>query len=199
MKNYCELNDYEIIYMIKEEDDNAKDIMFEKYKPIVDKEAIRLSGVASNIGLEKDDLIQEGYMALVSSLKNYDPTKNSLFYTYVSAAIKRKMLNLIRIHSSSKQIYLNESLSLDYSISEDNSLLNYLEDEKARKPLEELVEKENDTELKIFLYGLPIMDACVFELKMNNFKTKEIAELLCTNKRNILNSLNRTRKMFNSN
>ena len=40
MKNYRDLNDYEIMYLVEENDD-AKELLLEKYKPIIINMAIK--------------------------------------------------------------------------------------------------------------------------------------------------------------
>ena len=70
MKTYADLNDYEIIYMIGENDEIATAMMYQKYTPIIQKGARRLEKYAKELGIEKEDLEQEGYAALSSSIKN---------------------------------------------------------------------------------------------------------------------------------
>ena len=181
--------------MIGEEDEIARDMMFKKYLPVIKKEAARLHKYGKKLGLELEDLEQEGYCALSSSLKHYNPNKNILFYTYVTSAIKRKMGNLIRIHSAGKHTFLNDSISLDKNLSEDNSnLFSYLEDPKSIKPLTELEYRELCDIYNKQLYELSIIDASVLELKVNGFKTGEIANLLSFDKRTINTILTRIRK-----
>ena len=195
MKNYKDLNDYEIMYMIGENDEIARDMMFKKYSPIIRKEATRLYKYGKKLGIEIDDLEQEGYCALSVCMKNYNPNKEILFYTYVLASIRRKMGNLIRIASANKHTVLNESISLDKSITEDGAnLFLFIEDENSIKPLEELEYKELCCVLRDELYGLSLNNAAVLELKINGFKVTEIAELLSINKALVTTLLNRIRK-----
>ena len=128
-------------------------------------------------------------------MKKYDSSKKVLFYTYASAAIRRKMGNLIRIASANKHIALNESISLDKSITEDDAnLFLFVEDKKSLKPLEELEYKELCSAFKNVLYGLSMNGAAVLELKLNGFKVTEIADLLSINKASVTNLLARIRK-----
>ena len=57
--DYKNINDYELIYMIRE-NDSDKNIVFNKYKPLVEsiaKECYK----KTNKSIDLDDLIQEGY------------------------------------------------------------------------------------------------------------------------------------------
>ncbi len=195
MKDYLNLNDYEVMYMIGENDEIAKDLMFKKYSPIIRKEATMLYKCAKRVGLEMDDLIQEGYLAVSSSMKRYDPNKEVLFYTYVMAAIRRKMLNLIRISSAGKHTCLNDSVSLDQTVTEDNSnLLSFIEDKKSIKPHDEVVYKELSDFLKNKLYEFNLEYASILELKINGFKSSEIATLLSISRYSVTSILSRIRR-----
>lgn len=195
MKNYKDLNDYEIIYMIGENDEIARKMMFDKYSPIIKKEAANLYKYAKKVGLDISDLEQEGYYALTLSMRKYDPNKDVLFYTYAIAAIKRKMGNLIRISSANKHIALNESISLDKSITEDDAnLFSFVEDPKSIKPLDAIVSKELIDDIENCLYGLSLDYASVLELKLNGFKTGEIASLLSITKYSVTSILSRIKK-----
>ena len=198
MKNYADLNDYELLYMIGENDDIANNMMYQKYMPIIKKEASRLYKYAHKLGLEKSDVEQEGYTALFSSLKNFNYDKNVLFYTYVVTAIKRKMMNLIRINLSNKNKSLNNSISLDKSITEDDAtLLSFLADDKIISPESAFIEKSIINDVKSLLYSMPIDDASILELKINGFKVKEMAILLGMKNHSILHLLNRIKKNLN--
>ena len=195
MKNYIDLNDYEIIYMIGENDEIAKDLMYKKYMPVVNKIAKEMYPYAKKLGLELDDLEQEGYIALVKAMEYYDSSKNVLFYTYVVAAIKRKMLNLVRLNSAVKHQLLNNSISFDETVTEDGStLFSFLEDKKALKPLELMESNESIKRIKNILFDLDIELASILELRINGFKQNEIATLLDLNRRNITNLLVKLKK-----
>lgn len=198
LKDYTDLNDYEIIYMVGEKDEIARNLMYEKYSPLIKKEARRLYKYGKTLGLGKEDLEQEGYIALLSALDNYNPNKNVLFYTYVSAAIRRKMQNLIRSGLSQKHQILNSSISLDQEINEEGTnLFSFIEDKDTLTPLEELEIKENINRLKYILYDLPIIEASILELKMNNFKMYEISELLGISATTIRNINSKIKKNLN--
>ena len=61
MSTYRDLNDYEIMYLVEEENDDARELLFEKYKPIIYRLAISYQKEAKQYGLELEDLIQEEY------------------------------------------------------------------------------------------------------------------------------------------
>lgn len=199
MKLYNDLNDYEVLYMVSENSEEAMDLIFKKYTPIVENIANKYVHMAKKVGYEKEDLKQEGFLALSSALINYNQS-SALFYTYAITAIKRKMLNLIRVGMAEKYKILNESLSLDKSISDDdNSLLSMLEDKSSLNPLDEMENEELRRRIKKQLYSLSIGNASIFELKMNGFKIVEIAQLLGSNARLISLKYNKMKKRIQFN
>lgn len=58
--DYKQVNDYEVISMIRENDDDARDIMYQKYLPVIRKGASKYFFDVKKHGVEFDDLVQEG-------------------------------------------------------------------------------------------------------------------------------------------
>lgn len=180
MKEYKDLNDYEIMYMVSENDDNAVDILYEKYYPIVSAMASKYLLQAKKYGLDLDDLIQEGYIGLFNAIKHYRSDKGTIFYTYVILSIRSKMLNCIKSSGNIKNKVLNSSVSIydSLSISEGGELLDVIIDESGDYPEEKFEMKELEESIKNYLYSLDLLDSSIFELKMNGFTQREISILL---------------------
>ena len=71
-----------------------KEKVVKEYLPVIKRIALDLKqGLPPNV--EVDDLIQEGVLALLSSLERYDPKKGSL-HNYVMIRIKGAMLDYLR-------------------------------------------------------------------------------------------------------
>ena len=200
MKTYDDLNDYEVLYLVSEDTDAMEEIIFNKYLPVVIKEAKKYYEYGKNLGLEHDDFIQEGYCALYMAIRNFDSTKNTLFYTYVTCSIKRKMINLLRRNMTYKQKLLNESISLDMQFDDDGtSLLELVVDNKVINPLEQLEKSELENRIRKILFGFDIDVASVIELKMNGFTKVDIAKLLNINYKTVSSVLFRIRKKLRFN
>lgn len=165
--------------MIGEKSDDATNLLFEKYKPIILKLAIEYYKYGRNFGLEYQDFIQEGYLGLASAIRNYSDNKNILFYTYALICIRSKMSNLIRRSSTNKNYALNSSLSL-FSAVDDTSkeLIDCVSDNNAVMPDIELEKGEVINKLKNTIYDLDLLKGSILELKYNGFSNKEIAKLL---------------------
>lgn len=170
--DYKNVNDYEILYRIEENDDYAEEIIYNKYYPVIRGIAMKYLPFAKSKGLEYDDLIQEGYLGLNSAIKNYRDNQNSLFYTYARLCIERFINNYYRRVSTSKHEILNDSIfdenliinaANSYEFNNTDNISNNILD------YENFIEYKNAFDLKY---------SSVFELRYNGFTYKEIADLL---------------------
>lgn len=171
---YRDLNDYEILYLVKENDDIDYAILYEKYRPLVYKIALKYKSIFKNFGYELDDLMQIGYMSLFNAIKHFE-SDISLFYTYSLNVIEYGIINEIRKNNTNKRKVLNDSISYDVLVP--NSNLSYIEIIPDTK--ENIYDiNDNYEELIVFKNTLPFMVSCIFELKYEGFSDEEIALLL---------------------
>ncbi len=193
--DYKDYNDNELLMYIRENSEEANEIMFQKYQPLIVTYAKKLYPYAKKNGLEFNDLTQEGMLGLNLALQSYQEGKDSIFYTFAKKCIERKMITALVSAQRQKHKILNESLSLDYQGEEENSVsLNYfLSDEKAN-PLNQLLSSEKEQELiRKIKEILTDNEERVFELKLAGFQYKEIASILDKTPKAIDNALQRIR------
>ena len=165
-KNY---NDYELIYMVRENDDDSKNIMRNKYTPIIRKIASEYYQKYSNYGYEYDDFLQEAELAFYRALSSYNEDKNSLFYTFVNMCIRRSMYSFCRKISSKRvsSLYRN-SITLDNDDFEDiHSNIDF-------------IYRDLDFERIVHdvILNSAFLSGVVLELRYNSFSFREIAILL---------------------
>ena len=177
--NY-QLNDYELIYMVKEESDEARELLVKKYDPMIKKIALHYSSKHNNGKIDVDDLFQEGRLALVLALNTFNTDKDILFYTYLTVCIKRRMINIL------KSIFNNKNYLSNYNLSIEDSTLQISSDYVLH---DVLVENELVDTIINFKNNLNYEDSWIFELKYNNFTYDEISVLLDLPKKNIDNRL----------
>ena len=113
---YKDYNDYELLSYIKEQNEEANEIIYEKYRPLILKIAKKLISSSSNIGVDIADLIGEGMLGLANAIDNYDDSNEILFYTYASKCIENAMLTFLSKGKSLKNKCLSESISICWSI-----------------------------------------------------------------------------------
>ena len=173
--NYKDYNDYELLYMIKENDDEAIDIMIGKYEPIIRTMA---SSFSYNYNVEMDDLVQEGRIAVYKSINTYKDNK-ALFYTYVMVAIKNAMLSFCN-----KEFNKNKRINSYYSFDDLDYCYGY-----EYNYISSISDNDFYEELVNFRNSLSFNDSCIFELRYNDFSYKDIAILLDISLKKVDNSL----------
>lgn len=81
-------------------DSNARDLLLESNLGFIRKTAVEIySGMnlgESELGIETDDLIQEGSIGLLDAIPYFDGSKGSRFMTYAAPSIRNAMTDLIR-------------------------------------------------------------------------------------------------------
>ena len=163
--NYKNINDYELLYYVKENDDEALNTLFVKYDPIINKLSNKYYKKYKYIGITYDDLVQEARIGLMNSIKNFDD-EQSMFYSFTLLCIERQLINYTKSYNRLKNYPLNTS-SINISI-KDSFVDN-------RKIDEILLENEKYFECKNSLnHKLSV----VYELRYNGFSFKDIASLL---------------------
>ena len=71
-------------------------------------------GSCTKAGADVDDLIQEGYFALLDAVQAYKPESGYKFITFMSYPLKNHLNTIIGIRTASgKNSALNNSMSLD--------------------------------------------------------------------------------------
>ena len=200
LEDYKDLNDYELLYLVEEDNEAAKEIVYEKYRPMIYKYASRYYEGCRGCGLEKEDFIQEGYYGVFCAYKTYNPDKDALFYTYVDLCVRSKMHNLVTRNTSLKHKALNTSISLNkpFDIEKGIELLDITYDKKQLLPEDKIIIKEKEERFKKFLYAQKIEDASIFELYYNGFSYSDIGKLLKRKKQGVIAVISRLKKRLNT-
>lgn len=186
-------DDTELMYMVGETE-QANDVIFKKYEPVIDYYAKQFVSLAIGKGIDYNDLYQEGMIGLNSAINNYREHKNIKFSTFAFICIKRNMITAVRSASRKKHSVLNESYSLDYQNKHDkydfsNSII------LSNSSVEDLlVGKEDMTRFyKMLNEDLTTFEKQVYELRINGFSYDEIARLLYKTNKSIESALFRIR------
>jgi RNA polymerase sporulation-specific sigma factor len=198
--NYRDFNDYELISHIRDNIEEANDILFEKYKPLIENNARKLLKTSKKNGIEFYDLVQEGMVGLNNALNTFDENKEASFYTYAKKCIERKQLSYVIGSERKKHKLLNESIS--YNINENdeiNDMPKILID-NSQNPENMMLDTENSNELTNKIKSLLTpFEREVFELKINGFTYIEISEKLHKDKKAIDNAIQRIKTKIKDN
>ena len=186
---YRDYNDYELISYVHENNEEANNIVIEKYQPLIYMISNRMYKHAKNSGLELNDLIQEGMIGLSDAVNSFSEQKDTCFYTYAKTCIERKIISAIISSQRQKHKILNESLSYD---SLEDPAYNFLKDDS--DPLDIVI--SSDEELKIekkIKNKLTPFENQVFDLMVAGFNYKEISDMLNKDNKSIDNAIQRIR------
>lgn len=169
--DYKKYNDYELVYMVRENDEYSNKLLFEKYVPIILSITNRYYKQYNGLGYDYEDFYQEALAAFYKAISNYDESKETLFYSFVVLCINRSLMSFCRKLAHERKNYFNviniDIDDLDYEIkdvkNDINNILSFNEIEKV---------------IKEVLFTISIEISSILELKLNGFTYKEISKLL---------------------
>ena len=195
--NYKELNDNELLFLVAESNEEATNLLINKYKNLILSTLKEYLKEYNIIGIEVADLYQEGLIGLLQAINSFDKEKDVTFYTYAKACIKSSLLTAIRKTFRMKNRILNNSFPLDKLIEETN--YNYYEIFKDyRNDPDVLLSKEEDENelLDRIKSKLSNNEKTIFELKLKGLSNSEIANLIDKDKKYVENTMFRINRKY---
>ena len=191
---YDEMTDEDLVVKVKEGDKSAQNILFERYKEIVNMKANKFF----IIGAEREDMAQEGLIGLYKAVKSFDNTKQNSFKTFANLCIERQLITAIKSSNRQKNIPLNSSFSLNlsaYDEGDDTEVLEILDTKTAEDPLDTITKKEyfEYVENKID-ESLSSFEKQVLNRYIQGESYNDIAERLDTPIKSVDNAIQRIRK-----
>lgn len=195
--NYKELNDNELIYLCSENNEDAVNVVIDKYKNCVLSILKEYQKQYNIIGIDTLDLYQEGLIGLLHAINTFDKEKDVLFYTYANICIRRKIINAIKKTFEQKNRILNNSYSLDKLINDsENSLYEIFKDETS-EPNKLLIDKESEIEIiENIKSKLSKGELEIFKLKLDGNSNNEIANIINKGKKYVENAIFRINKKY---
>lgn len=193
--NY-EYNDEQLLQLIRESSDVAKDLIFEKYKYIIDVELKRYTAASKKLNIEYNDLYQEALVGFTDALNNYRNDKDTKLSSFITLCVDRR-LNVFFIKAGRlKNILMNNTISLDNNYKDYSmTLKEILSDNSDNDPLENIVKEEKYNELiDLINASLTTSEYQVYALMVSGLKYTEIAEILGKSTKQIDNAMQRIRK-----
>lgn len=194
---YKEFNDYELLSYISEQNEEAGEILYKKYQPLITSIATRMYGQIKNkSGIELSDLIQEGMVGFSYAINNYNEENGAMFYTYAKTCIERKIISAIIGSQRLKHKILNESISFNIESDRQEQIdIEIFLSDNSMNPEVMLLSNEDEKELQEKLYNrLNDNERQVIELRVSGFSYEEIASLLGVSIKRIDNTIQRIRR-----
>lgn len=190
---YDDCSDSELFSLICESVEEAKDIIFEKYKYIIDIEIKKYAYSAMKYGFEYRDLYQEALVGFSDALKSYKEDKNSSLKTFITLCVDRRLQNTIRKAGRIKNQVLLESLSLDHTYKDcDIPLKEIISDNNENDPLTNITKIEEYKELLSYIEcSLSDKEYEVYKLLVSGLNYTEIAKKLNKSSKQVDNTIQR--------
>lgn len=198
--NY-DYDDSKLIYQINEFNDDAKNLIYQKYMPMIHKEINRVKKSAYALKIDMSDLSQEALLAFSNAINSYDENNEAKFATFATLCVRRRLLNTIEKYASGKSHIMKTALLLDTEVDlNQHTILDYVKDSEGREPLNrvlnnELLEEINETIDK----KLSANEQKVLRLSLSGKSNDEIAQIMNMNSKQIYNLIHRARNKIKSN
>ncbi len=139
-QSYNQMTDDRLLELIQLGDNDALDFIMNKYNNIVNMKASKFFAV----GVEKEDIIQEGMIGLYKATQSYNGTKKNSFKSFANMCIERQLITMIKSANRQKNIPLNSAFSLNTPIYDegDSDIIEILDTNLVEDPLETIANKE---------------------------------------------------------
>ena len=172
-------SDSELYYLVSENNEEAKEAFYKKYKPIIEMKARKFTKYVESKGYDYNDLVQEGMIGLSKAINDFSDQKDVQFTTFANICIERQIFSFMRNISAGRHKVLNDSLSFDTTTNSYGTPLINLLDDKNVNPETTFIESEEKEDLYNDIVSiLNEKEIEVFELRTKGFTYKEIASLL---------------------
>lgn len=189
-----EYPDNEIINLVSENED-ATDLLYEKYKYIIDILINKYRAVLKYHNLDSNEVRQDATIAFMDAINSFNQDKNASLPTFITICVNRRIQNIIRKSSTIKEQMMRESFSLDYTYGdeEETTLADIIIEENSNPELKIINKEAYDSLVKKINEILSPLEKEVFDLMINNFEPDEIAEVLGESNKKIYNTAHRIR------
>lgn len=187
-----EYTDEQLIELVHENNEDAKSILFNRYKDKIDYLIRKYTVVAKTLGIDIKDLNQEALVGFTDAILNYIPEKEASLATYICVCVERKIKKACIKASTTKHQIMKESLSLDYTYDDINIPLKELIEDVDSDPLIKITEQERYEELlEKIKSSLSDNESPVFDLMILGLDYKDIANILDKEAKQIDNAIQR--------
>ncbi len=178
-------SDEELIERIRAGEPECMDLLIERYKGQVRREARTLY----LIGGDSDDLIQEGMLGLFKAIRDYRPEKETAFGAFAKLCISRQIYTAIQAASRQKHTPLNSYVELTEGLDAAG------EGPRGKSPEELLIDQESAENLQVRIEALlSPMENTILERYLNGENYIQIAEKMGKTPKSIDNALQRIRR-----
>ena len=191
----AEYSDEQLLKRVREGDLYAENELIERYKGAVRQKA----AYYYMAGADMEDVVQEGMIGVFKAVRSYDEMRGASFRTFAELCIQRQISSAIKLASRKKHLPLNNSLSLNRPLNDDDEDLGTLgeaiPDGRCSDPGHLLVLNE-DMELieKSAVCLFTELERRVWDMYVAGCTYSEIAEKLDKTNKAVDNAIRRAKK-----
>lgn len=190
--DYNTLNDNELVSLAKEHNEDAINLLHLKYKPLITKKCNKFYKYVKNKGVELSDLTQECLIGFEESIQYFNQDDDVTFYTFTNVCMDRQLMTITKKLHRNKHKILNDAIPLETLDTEnDRNLIDFLEDNTDNPELGLLREADFQELYNKITKKLTTLEEYVFNLKIQDFTYKEIADILDKDPKSIDNAMQR--------
>ena len=176
------------------ETDAALEYLLNKYKNFVRTKARSYF----LIGADHEDIVQEGMIGLYKAIRDFREDKLASFRAFAELCVTRQIITAIKTATRQKHIPLNNYVSLNrpiYDEDSDRTLLDVITEEAPTNPEEMLIDREDYYHIEGRIGEmLSELEKDVLERYMDGKSYVEIAESMGRHVKSIDNALQRIKK-----
>ncbi len=190
-----ELNDDELVARFQEGDNDALDVLLQRYRRFTRAKA---RGYFL-IGADSDDIEQEGMIGLFKAVRDFRPDRQASFRAFAELCITRQIITAIKTATRQKHQPLNSYLSLSGTRpGEENgsgTVEEVLEAKGLIDPIEFIISMEDLRSMRRMMSEmLSKLEVEVLRLYVEGKSYQEIAEVLGRHVKSIDNALQRIKR-----
>ena len=187
-----EYPDNELEFLLNDNNEIAQDILYAKYKFIIDSIINKYRRVLLAYNIDIDEARQEANLAFSYAIHNYDDNKEASLNTFITLCVERRVRLIIKRHETIKSKVISETIS--FNNNKDVDLENMIGDE-TYEPLRKITNidmlKYINNEVKKLLSSSELE---VYNLLIQGMNYHEIANTLGKSSKQVDNTIQRIRK-----
>ena len=177
-------NDYELLSLAREGNEDAINLIYQKYRPLIVNKSSDAIMLATHHGIEISDIMQEGFIGLEEAINSFNEYDNTSVYTFAMLCVDRQIINYLRKNTRGKNRILNDAGPIDDFVERNMSDGFDTEFSFIYKEMEEDIINKIKDNLTKFEYE-------VFKYKVLGYNFDEIANTLGKDLKSIYNTFHR--------